>query len=202
MSFDPQKVLREQEEARRTQSWFLSKIHEFNAAHNRLKHHVHTAYRYPLPPWGRAVMGLVYFSMPVVVGYAITSWVVSRAESTVDGRLGQHGMSDEYNRMFGVNDLFFLPKSLTKIVSSTVKFDLSDKTHIQGLGDKKIVKDESGEHTEVVGAGGWGGGVRLAKSDPETHDINRVNLERFLRKQRRLKEKREREALQKTEPNE
>ena len=91
MSFDPQKAIREQQEVRRSQSWFLTKIHEFNAAHNQLKHHVHTAYRYPLPPWGRAVMGLVYFSIPVVVGYAVSSWVVSRAESTVDERLNGDG---------------------------------------------------------------------------------------------------------------
>lgn len=93
MSFDPQKVIREQHEARRSQSWFMTKIHQFNAAHNRLKHHVHTAYRYPLPPWGRVVMGFVYFSIPVVVGYAVSSWVVSRAESTVDERLTYHGRS-------------------------------------------------------------------------------------------------------------
>jgi hypothetical protein len=70
------------------------------------------------------------------------------------------------------------------------------KPHIQGLGDKKVVKDELGERTEVVGAWGWGGGVRLARSDQDTQDMNRVNLDRFLRKQRRLKEKREREAAQ------
>ena len=57
-----------------------------------------------------------------------------------------------------------------------------------------IVTDERGERKEVVGAGGWGGGVHLATSDKETQDVNRVNLERFLRKQRRLKEKRDREA--------
>lgn len=72
---------------------------------------------------------------------------------------------------------------------------LADKSRIQGLGDKKVVKDERGERTEVVGAGGWGGGVRLATSDQETQDVNRVNLERFLRKQRRLQEKRQREAV-------
>jgi hypothetical protein len=70
----------------------------------------------------------------------------------------------------------------------------SDTTAIQGLGDKKLIKDESGERTERVGAGGWGGGVHLANSDKETQDVNRVNLERFFRKQRRLKEKRDREA--------
>jgi len=158
MSFDPEKLVREQEEARRSQSWILTKLHEFNAAHNRLKHHVHTAWRYPLPPWGRAVMGFVYFSIPVVVGYTVSSWVVSQSEATVEER-----------------------------------FANIDKNSVQGLGDKVVVKDESGERTEVVGAGGWGGGVRLATSDQETQDINKVNLERFLRKQRRMKEKRERE---------
>ena len=67
---------------------------------------------------------------------------------------------------------------------------------IQGLGDKTIVKDESGERVERIGAGGWGGGVHLVTSDQETQDINRVNLERFLKKQRRLKERRERDAEQ------
>jgi len=91
MSFNPQKAIREQEEARRSKSWILTKFREFQAAHNRLKHHVHTAYRYPLPPWGRAMMGVVYFSIPVVAGYAVSSWVVSKAETTADERLIHHG---------------------------------------------------------------------------------------------------------------
>ena len=57
-----------------------------------------------------------------------------------------------------------------------------------------VIKDEKGnERTERVGAGGWGGGVRLVTSDQETQETNRINLERFLRKQRRLMKKRERE---------
>lgn len=59
-----------------------------------------------------------------------------------------------------------------------------------------MVRDESGERAERIGAGGWGGGVHLVTSDQETQDINRVNLERFLKKQRRLKEKREQEKKQ------
>ena len=58
------------------------------------------------------------------------------------------------------------------------------------------MKDESGERVERIGAGGWGGGVHLVTSDQETQDINRVNLERFLKKQRRLKEQRERDAAE------
>lgn len=152
MSFDPQKVLREQQEAERSSSWILTKIHEFNTAHNRLKHHVHTAWRYPLPPWGRAIMGCVYFSIPVFVGYGFSSWIVSQSEATVEERLAGSGSASK---------------------------------SIQGLGDKTIVKDESGERVERIGAGGWGGGVHLVTSDQATQDINRVNLERFLKKQRR-----------------
>jgi hypothetical protein len=62
-----------------------------------------------------------------------------------------------------------------------------------------VVRDESGERVEKVGAGGWGGGVHLVNSDNLTQDVNRVNLERFMKKQRRLKEKREREARRKDE---
>lgn len=59
-----------------------------------------------------------------------------------------------------------------------------------------VADDASGEkRVEKVGAGGWGGGVRLATSNEMTQKVNRTNLERFLKKQRRLKEKREREAL-------
>jgi hypothetical protein len=76
------------------------------------------------------------------------------------------------------------------------EFHLASKS-IQGLGDKTIVKDESGERVERIGAGGWGGGVHLVTSDQETQDVNRVNLERFLKKQQRLKEMREREAAAK-----
>ena len=67
-------------------------------------------------------------------------------------------------------------------------------SNIQGIGDKMVVKGEDGEYVKKVGAGGWGGGVRLATSDKETQEVNRLNLERFFRKQRRLKEKREKEA--------
>jgi len=92
MSFDPQKVLREQQEAQRSSSWILTKIHEFNTAHNRLKHYVHTAWRYPLPPWGRAIMGCVYFSIPVFVGYGISSWIVAQSEASAEERLAAGGV--------------------------------------------------------------------------------------------------------------
>ena len=69
---------------------------------------------------------------------------------------------------------------------------------IQGLGDKIIVRaKDNEERVETVGAGGWGGGVRLLNSDKQTQDVNRINLERFVKKQRREIKKREKAARQK-----
>ena len=65
-------------------------------------------------------------------------------------------------------------------------------------GDKKRTigntTDATSSMASKVGAGGWGGGVNLATSDIKTQDINRINLERFLKKQRRLKQKQEQES--------
>lgn len=46
---------------------------------------------------------------------------------------------------------------------------------------------------ERVGAGGWSKGVRLAVSNDTTQEINRINVERYIKRERRKKEKRERE---------
>lgn len=51
---------------------------------------------------------------------------------------------------------------------------------MQGLGDKRI-SAQSGE-AERVGAGGWGGGVNLAKSDIDTQRRNNEKFKRMLRK--------------------
>ena len=61
-----------------------------------------------------------------------------------------------------------------------------------GSGIEKEIMSTSSSSIEKVGAGGWGGGVNLATSDKGTQNVNRINLERFMKKQRRLKEKRER----------
>jgi hypothetical protein len=84
---------------------------------------------------------------------------------------------------------------------------VNDAKHkIQGIGDKRIVQKSDGDqqqhqppHLELVGAGGWGGGVNLATSDQKTQDINRINLERFRKKQLREKKKREREAAKQSD---
>jgi len=54
--------------------------------HERLKHYVHNGFRYPLPPWGRAVMGFVYFSLPVIGGWHIMQWAISKSHASIGER--------------------------------------------------------------------------------------------------------------------
>jgi hypothetical protein len=58
----------------------VASLHE---RHERLKNYVHDGFRYPLPPWGRAVMGVVYFSLPLIAGYHIMNWSDRQAAARV-----------------------------------------------------------------------------------------------------------------------
>mmetsp|Transcript_15101 Transcript_15101/g.32891 ORF Transcript_15101/g.32891 Transcript_15101/m.32891 type:complete len:149 (+) Transcript_15101:51-497(+) len=63
-----------------------SALRNFHQKHERVKHTVHTAWRYPLPPWGRFVMGCIYFSIPVVGGYAVMQWAISKSWESIGER--------------------------------------------------------------------------------------------------------------------
>ena len=135
--------------------------------HERLKNSVHTYWQQstilsPRTRFGKVIMGSLYFSIPVVLGYFVVTKVVDIAESTVQERLGGGSSSS------------------------------SSSSGTAGGSDS----GENEYEYEKIGAGGWGGGVNLATSDKETKDVNRINLERFLRKQRKLKAKRERKEAQ------
>ena len=71
-----------------TNGWLGDKFQRFHQAHERLKNRVHTAWRYHLPHWGRFVMGCVYFSVTIVLGYYASMWAISKSEATVHERLG------------------------------------------------------------------------------------------------------------------
>ena len=78
-----------------------------------------------------------------------------------------------------------------------------NQSKIQGIGDRIVVREKDGnERQQVIGAGGWGGGVHLATGDQDTQEINRINLERFLKKQLREKKKRDRLAAKKQKQQE
>lgn len=60
--------------------------------------------------------------------------------------------------------------------------ELLNVKSIQGIGDKRIAQDGT---IEQVGAGGLGGGVKLAVSDDKTQQQNKAMLDAFFREQRK-----------------
>ena len=71
--------------------------------------------------------------------------------------------------------------------------ELLPEKKIQGIGDVRIKEDGT---KELVGAGGVGGGVRLAVSDVKTQEQNRKMLQAFFRKQRRKEAQRAKQQQQ------
>ncbi|KAL3780928.1 hypothetical protein HJC23_009134 [Cyclotella cryptica] len=61
----------------------LRTLHE---KHENLKHTVHTAWRYPLPRWGQFAMGCVYFTIPVVGGWYVMQWAISKSVEEIGER--------------------------------------------------------------------------------------------------------------------
>lgn len=61
---------------------FMRDVHD---RHERLKHRVHS-YRLPLSPRGRFLMGCVYFSLPIILGYNIMQFTNRQAQENVGAR--------------------------------------------------------------------------------------------------------------------
>lgn len=78
-----------------------SALRHFNEKHEKVKHTVHTAWRYPLPRWGRFVMGCIYFSFPVVGGYAVMQWAISKSWESI----GERGEKLQRKRVEGRGDV-------------------------------------------------------------------------------------------------
>ena len=97
------------------------------------------------------------------------------------GRFGKVAMSCFY---------FSLPVVFGYVVVNKV-VEGSESTVRERIGDGSF-RDTT--DSPKIGAGGWGGGVHLVASDRDTQERNRINLERFLKKQRKLKEKRDKDA--------
>lgn len=143
---------------------FLNQLH---VRHERLKTTIHEGWRYPLPRWGRVVMGCIYFTLPVIGGWHVMQWAIGKSHASI-------GIDGEY-----------LPVQT-----------------LQGLGDKAVVRREPDGPPVLtrVGAGGWGGGVRLAVSDEETQQRNHKMLQRFLRQQKKRQLQQRDDAQPEKEP--
>lgn len=75
-------------------------LQEIHVRHERLKRYVHDGFRYPLPTWGRYMMGFVYFTIPVVGGWHIMQWAISKAHVSI----GEHGEKLEKKTITGIGD--------------------------------------------------------------------------------------------------
>jgi hypothetical protein len=86
MAVDPRKLAQQQ-----SQHQGVGYLQKFHIAHERLKHRVHTSWRIPLPPWGQYLMGFVYFTIPIIVGYHTTTWAIEKSEKTKQELLASGG---------------------------------------------------------------------------------------------------------------
>ncbi|KAL3767869.1 hypothetical protein ACHAWO_013688 [Cyclotella atomus] len=61
-------------------------LRTFHEKHEKLKTTVHTAWRYPLPKWGQYAMGCFYASIPLVGGWYIMQWAISKSVEEIGER--------------------------------------------------------------------------------------------------------------------
>ncbi|KAI2497974.1 hypothetical protein MHU86_16525 [Fragilaria crotonensis] len=134
---------------------FLRKFHE---RHERLKNYVHNGFRYPLPPWGRNVMGFVYFCMPVVGGYYVMQWAIGRSHQSI----GPRGELLKHKEIQGIGDKRILENGEMQSVGgpngiwSGVKLAVSDektqevnKKNLKSFFKQERKKREKREKLEV-----------------------------------------------------
>ena len=146
-------------------------LYELHIRHERLKRFVHEGMRYPLPRWGQYAMGGVYFTIPVIAGYYLMQWNMKMAEAK-----------------FGLNG--------EKMPKGHINQGDHNMETAAVFGNTRLVDGQE----QRVGAGGWGGGVRLAISDPETQERNQKKIRKYLRKLKREADERRRQQQQQQEP--
>jgi hypothetical protein len=190
-------------------AWFMNAYLAFHKRHESVKNYVHNGFRYPLPPWGRTLMGFVYFSLPVIGGYHVMQWAISKSHEEI----GERGTSQLFlGEAYAVNNKKNrIESSIGPLVShlclahfpffSFVSGEKLRNKQIEGIGDKVMIDNATGVTKKKVGAGGWGGGVNLAVSNETIQEKNQRMLKKFLKKQRKLlkKKKEEMEAAKKSE---
>jgi hypothetical protein len=147
-------------------SWLRNSIRIFQDRHERLKSYIHSGFRYPLPRYGQILMGMVYFTIPVVGGWYVMQWAISKSHHSI----GLHG--EKLPNRSGIQGL-----GDKRVVVA------EDAEHPEVQYHK-------------VGAGGWGGGVHLAMSDEETQRRNQEKIRKFLKRQRKVNQLSQEEASQ------
>ena len=77
---------------------FFSRLH---ASHEKLKNYVHTAWKVPLPKWGQNLMGFIYFTIPVIGGYNVMMWAISKSHDSI----GERGEKLKIKEVQGIGDV-------------------------------------------------------------------------------------------------
>mmetsp|Transcript_11309 Transcript_11309/g.24878 ORF Transcript_11309/g.24878 Transcript_11309/m.24878 type:complete len:144 (-) Transcript_11309:199-630(-) len=72
-------------------------LRSFHVKHEKIKHTVHTAWRVPLPKWGQYAMGSFYFTIPIVGGWYVMQWAISKS---VD-EIGERGEKLQHKQLQG-----------------------------------------------------------------------------------------------------
>jgi hypothetical protein len=143
----------------------MSWIRSISDRNERLKQYVHNGMRYPLPKYGQYIMGLVYFTIPVIGGWYIMQWAISKSHESI----GYNGERLPIKTIQGIGNQ--RPVTRTTTVNDTT---------ISNTNDPQVVV--SSVQYEKLGAGGWGGGVHLVVSDEEEQKRNRKKLRKLLKK--------------------
>ena len=106
-------------------------IERFHESHERLKHKVHNAWRMPLPKWGQICMGFFYFSIPVVGGYQVMMWAISKSHDSI----GVKGEKLHIKEVQGIGDTVSLSGEQVKLgaghMGGGVKLAVSSKEEQQ-----------------------------------------------------------------------
>jgi len=104
----------------------LDAIRNLSEKHDRVKKYVHTAWRVPLPRWGQYMMGCVYFSIPVIGGYQVMQWAISKSHESI----GPRGEKLKIKEVHGIGDETKIHGETTKVgaggLGMGVKLSVSD----------------------------------------------------------------------------
>jgi len=112
---------------------------QFSKKHDSVKKYVHTAWRVPLPKWGQVIMSGVYFSIPVIGGWYVMQWAISKSHESI----GERGEKLRIKDVKGIGDQATIGGGVTKIgaggLGMGVKLAVSD-TEDQSRNKKNLMK--------------------------------------------------------------
>lgn len=112
---------------------------QFSQKHEKIKRYVHTAWRVPLPKWGQALMACVYFSVPIVGGWQVMQWAISKSHESI----GERGEKLRIKEVKGIGNQAEIGGGVTTVgaggLGMGVKLAVSD-TEDQSRNKKNLKK--------------------------------------------------------------